>query len=239
VLDSTYVVLLADNGAVDAISDNLPLAEGKATTFEGGIRVPFLVAGPAIAKGSRSDIPVSEFDLLPTIAEWVGAAPATAETLDGGSFAGLTRGQVGFVQGRGTSLVFHFPHYQVAKGAKPMSSLRDGNYKLDHFYETGKDRLYDLSVDIGEENDLAAAKPKMVQKLRRALRDYLRDVKAPMPRLNPEFYTGTAPDVDQDGLNDDWEFRELLTTAYTGGDDPDGDGQDNQSELSQGTDPLP
>ncbi|HVJ19312.1 MAG TPA: sulfatase [Polyangiaceae bacterium] len=238
VLASTYVVLLADNGAVDAISDNVPLAEGKATTYEGGIRVPFLVAGPAIAGSSRSDIPVSEFDLLPTIAEWVGAVPA-ATALDGGSFASLTRGEVGFVQGRETGLVFHFPHYQVAKGAKPMSSVRDGNYKLDHFYETGKDQLFDLSVDLGEENDLAGAKPKMVRELRRKLRDYLRDVDAPMPRLNPEFYTGSAPDVDQDGLNDDWEFRELLTTAYSGSDDPDGDGKDNESELAQGTDPLP
>jgi arylsulfatase A len=47
------------------------------------------------------------------------------------------------------------------------------------------------------------------------------------------------PDVDGDGLNDDWEFRELLTTRYSGTDDPDGDGKSNANELAAKTDPLP
>ncbi len=42
-----------------------------------------------------------------------------------------------------------------------------------------------------------------------------------------------------DGLNDDWEFRELLGTSYSGADDPDGDGQSNAQEFAQKTDPLP
>ena len=67
----------------------------------------------------------------------------------------------------------------------------------------------------------------------------LAKVDAPMPRLNPEFGAGPLPDVDQDGLNDDWEFRELLTTRYAGSDDPDGDGQDNASKFAKKTDPLP
>jgi hypothetical protein len=40
--------------------------------------------------------------------------------------------------------------------------------------------------------------------LLRALRDYLEEVGAPLPRLNPNFGAGALPDVDQDGLNDDW-----------------------------------
>lgn len=238
VLNSTFVILLSDNGAVDAISDNAPLFSGKATTYEGGMRVPFLVSGPGIAPGSRSNVPVTEFDILPTIADWVGTK-ASGAALDGGSFARLARGQAPSVEGRGSALVGHFPHYQVAKGSKPMSSIRDGDMKLVHFYETGADFLYDLSRDLGEEQDLGKQRPEQLRAMRRALRDYLKRVQAPMPRLNPEFGKGTFPDVDKDGLNDDWEFRELLGTSYSGADDPDGDGQSNAQEFAQKTDPLP
>jgi arylsulfatase A len=237
--DSTYVVLLSDNGGVDSISDNAPLAEGKATTYEGGIRVPFMVAGPGIAAGSRSFVPVSEFDLLPTIADWLGASLANESSLDGGSFAGLARATTVGVEGRSTQLVSHFPHYQVAKGAKPMSSLRDGDFKLVHLYETGKDLVFDLSRDLAEAEDLAAQKPVKTRELRRALRDYLKSVNAPMPRLNPEFGAGLFPDVDEDGLDDDWEFRELLTAKYSASDDPDADGKSNAQELAAASDPLP
>jgi arylsulfatase A len=238
-LSSTYVVLLSDNGAVDSISNNAPLFMGKASTYEGGLRVPFLVAGPGITAGARSQVPVTEYDILPTIADWLGASPSPKGMLDGGSFALVAQGSANAVQGRGTALVAHFPHYQVEKGSKPMSSIRDGNLKLVHFYEGGDDHLYNLATDLGEQKDLAEQQPDELRALRRALRDYLKKVAAPMPRLNPEFGKGAFPDVDQDGLNDDWEFRELLTTAYSAADDPDGDGQDNVKELANKTDPLP
>jgi hypothetical protein len=60
-----------------------------------------------------------------------------------------------------------------------------------------------------------------------------------MPRLNPDFGVAALPDVDGDGLNDDWEFRELLTTRYSGSDDPDGYGKNNAAEQTKKTDPLP
>lgn len=237
-LSTTYILMLADNGAVDTISDNFPLNMGKASTWEGGVRVPFLLAGPGIAAGSRSDVAIAETDILPTIAEWVGATPPAADVIDGGSFAQLARGKSSLVTGRDNEFYFHFPHYQVEKGSKPMSSIRDGNLKLVHFYETGQDLLFDLAKDLEEQNDLAAAQPAVVKRLRRQLRDYLKSVDAPMPRLNPEFGAGTYPDVDQDGLDDDWEFRELLSASYGATDDPDGDGKDNLTEQKKQTDPL-
>jgi hypothetical protein len=115
----------------------------------------------------------------------------------------LLRGEVGAVEGRSGDLVFHFPHYQVEKGAEPMSSLRDGDLKLVHLYETGQDQLFDVSTDLGEQIDLAAQQPEQVRALRRRLRDYLSKVLAPMPRLNPALGAGSFPDVDQDGLDDD------------------------------------
>jgi arylsulfatase A-like enzyme len=239
-LASTFILFLSDNGAVDAISDNFPLAKGKATTWEGGVRVPFLLAGPGIAPGSRSNVPVVEYDILPTIGEWLAASPMPrGGALDGGSLARLAWAEASTVERPGSAIVFHFPHYVVEKGSVPMSCIRVGNMKLVHFYETGQSQLFDLSADLGEEKDLAAQHPERVRSLRRQLRDYLKNVTAPMPRLNPELGAGPLPDVDRDGLDDDWEFRELLTTAYTGTDDPDGDGKSNAVEFAQKTDPLP
>ena len=37
--------------------------------MEGGVRVPFIVAGPGIKKGSESKVPIIGYDLLPTIAD--------------------------------------------------------------------------------------------------------------------------------------------------------------------------
>jgi hypothetical protein len=75
-------------------------------------------------------------------------------------------------------------------------------------------------------------------------------VNAQMPTLDPTYpgttngtfvlagATGSLGDADSDGLNDDWEFRELLTYQFNGNDDPDHDGVSNAEELAQGTDPL-
>ncbi len=51
---------------------NEPLSGGKGSVLEGGIRVPFIVAGPGVAAGVRCDARVSCMDLLPTVADLAG-----------------------------------------------------------------------------------------------------------------------------------------------------------------------
>ncbi len=70
-IDNTYVVLDSDNGGWIGnpgrrITDNSPLYGGKQTTYEGGIRIPFLVRGPNVPAGTNCDTPVSMVDLFPT-----------------------------------------------------------------------------------------------------------------------------------------------------------------------------
>lgn len=94
-LSDTYVVVLGDNGTPNsARPTGAPFNQWKFTTFEGGIRVPMVIAGPGIAQGARSDRLVSLVDLPATIAELVGlSSPATM--IDSRSFANAIGGWAG------------------------------------------------------------------------------------------------------------------------------------------------
>ena len=48
------------------------LTRGKWDAFEGGVRIPLVIAGPGIKKGSESATPVSGSDILPTIIDLAG-----------------------------------------------------------------------------------------------------------------------------------------------------------------------
>ena len=60
--ENTYVFFSSDNGGG---SSNAPLQGGKAKMWEGGIRVPMIVAGPGIPANSQCDWPVAQWDYLP------------------------------------------------------------------------------------------------------------------------------------------------------------------------------
>ncbi|MEO1258654.1 MAG: sulfatase-like hydrolase/transferase [Bacteroidota bacterium] len=232
----TYVVFMSDNGSGGA-SDNAPLREQKAYIFEGGIRVPFIVKGPGIPAGTFCPTPVHGYDLFPTIAEWTGSSAALPATLDGESIAPLLE-QLPFA--RTEPLYFHLPHYSGNADKIPRSAAVDGQYKLIVEYDTGIDYLYDLDADIGETNNIAAANPVILHDLKVKLRDHLKSVGANMPALDPAHpnFSGTGTDVDNDGLDDAWEFTELLSYTFGPTDDPDKDGDDNLTEYLNGTDPL-
>jgi len=63
--DNTLVIFIGDHGP--------PFTRGKATTYEGGLRIPFLVRWPGVSKPMRSSAMVSTVDILPTILDATGA----------------------------------------------------------------------------------------------------------------------------------------------------------------------
>lgn len=83
-LAETFVVILGDNGTPDAASVG-PTGFWKGTTYEGGIRVPCVIAGPGIMPGVSGRL-VSAVDLAPTLLDLVGAE-APRGFHDGASFA--------------------------------------------------------------------------------------------------------------------------------------------------------
>ncbi|MEM8681466.1 MAG: sulfatase-like hydrolase/transferase, partial [Planctomycetota bacterium] len=70
VADQTYVIFTSDNGG--DFRSNRPLRGGKGQLWEGGIRVPTVVAGPKVPRGQQCDLPIAGWDLYATINDLAG-----------------------------------------------------------------------------------------------------------------------------------------------------------------------
>ncbi|MBL9187555.1 MAG: sulfatase-like hydrolase/transferase [Opitutaceae bacterium] len=184
---STYVIYTSDHGG-QGRNGNAPLSGGKGAVTEGGLRVPFLVRGPGIAGNVCSRVPVTAYDILPTIAAFAGVTTPLPPAVEGGSLVAVLRD----TQGRGAvarkreELVFHFPHYDLGNGG-PATAILLGGYKLVRNYEKKTLQLFDLERDPGEERDLAASMPDKTAELDARLTAYLKDVTAQMARPNPNY----------------------------------------------------
>jgi arylsulfatase A len=185
----TVVIFYSDNGGLEQLQDQAPLRGGKATLFEGGIRVPLAIKWPGvIPAGTRSNEMVTTEDLFPTIMEMTGVSYDTS-ILDGLSLMPVLK-QKGTLS-RNT-LYWHYPHYHHL-GYKPSSAIREGDYKLiEWFEETLRNEpnqvsLFNLREDIGESKDLSAQMPDKVEHLRQKLHEWRRSVGAQEMSVNPNY----------------------------------------------------
>lgn len=179
--DQTMIVFTGDNGGLDRRgrpTENAPLRSGKGYAYEGGLRTPWIVRWPGVTSpGSVSNQPIASIDLLPTIAAAVGTRPPADRAVDGIDLGPALRGDP--LPGR--ALVWHFPHYRHGPGNDPYSVIRRGDWKLIRFYDPSKTELYNLAVDLGEQNDVASLESDMVDRLELALDEELREAGALLP----------------------------------------------------------
>lgn len=183
--DNTIVIFTSDNGGVvsgDAYAtSNLPLRGGKGHQYEGGIREPYFIKVPGMKMGGeKSDVPVSGTDFYPTILELTGNDLKPEQHNDGVSLVPLLKGED--IEER--ALIWHYPHYGN-QGGTPSSIIRRGNWKLIHYYEDGRDELFNLAEDPGESNDLVQTNPQKASALKEELMAYLDDVGANFPVEDP------------------------------------------------------
>jgi arylsulfatase A-like enzyme len=184
---NTIVVFTSDNGGVasgDAFStSNLPLRGGKGYQWEGGIREPYFIHVPWMPDAPKLiETPVTGTDFYPTLLELAGLPQQPNQHLDGVSIVPLLQGNS--INKR--SLYWHYPHYGN-QGGEPSSIIRDGDWKLIHYYEDGRDELYNLATSIDETEDLAKQNPEKVKELRRNLNNWLEETNAVLPIQDPEF----------------------------------------------------
>ena len=196
--EQTIVIFTSDNGGLATregpdtpATCNAPLREGKGWLYEGGIRVPLLIHWPGHISPGVDSQPVWTGDLLPTILALVGMRARA--NLDGVSLAGALLSDSKLAP---RSLFWHYPHY-CNQGGRPASAIRDGDWKMLRFHETGRRELFDLAKDMGENRNLSEEQPAKLAELTEKLQAWLTEVGAPAPKPNPDFRPIAA---DRDGV---------------------------------------
>jgi arylsulfatase A-like enzyme len=184
---NTVLVFTSDNGGVAAgdafATSNLPLRAGKGYQFEGGIREPYFIKVPGLTKeGETCDVPVTGTDFYPTFLELAGMDLNSGQHLDGVSLLPLLKG--GSLKER--PLIWHYPHYGN-QGGEPSSIIRKGDWKLIHYYEDGREELYNLKLDLEERRDLAENNPELSKSLSEELFAFLATSGAKFPEKDPEY----------------------------------------------------
>ena len=192
VADNTIVIFISDNGGYDRIMDgervtsNAPLRSGKGSLYEGGIRVPLIVRWPGVTpENTVCSEPVVSMDLYPTLLEALGLKGDTDHNrkLDGLSIVPLLRDPSGSLPRE--TLYWHYPHYYF--NTTPVSSIRQGDWKLLEYFIDGHLELYNLKDDLGETIDLEARMPDITRDLHQRLRQWREDVNARLPeKSDPE-----------------------------------------------------
>ncbi|MDA8527988.1 sulfatase [Opitutaceae bacterium] len=195
--DDTVILFFSDNGGYGPATDMHPLFGYKGTYYEGGIRVPFAIRWPGrIDAGQSSEALITGVDIYPTLCEIMGA-PLPGQILDGKSILPVAQGATPDAE---RALFWHFPAYLQSYGqtaaeqrdvlfrSRPVSVIRQGDWKLMHFYEDDGYELYNLREDIGERHNLTHMQPGITIRLRNQLQAWLEETQADIPQAkNPEF----------------------------------------------------
>ncbi|NND98283.1 MAG: sulfatase [Pirellulaceae bacterium] len=185
--DSTIVIFTSDNGGVSSgdafATSNLPLRGGKGRQWEGGIREPFYIRYPKVTKAnSTCDVPVTGADFYPTILDLCGLPLRPDQHADGVSLVPLLNGDT--IAPR--PLYWHYPHYGN-QGGEPGSIIRQGDWKLIHYYEDNRNELYNLAIDPSEEIDVALQHPVTTERMWKQLDQWLTSVDAKRPEPDPRY----------------------------------------------------
>jgi arylsulfatase A-like enzyme len=149
---NTLIIFTSDNGG-ERYSYNWPFSFGKASLWEGGIRVPAIVRWPgAIPSGQVTDQPVITMDWTATILAATATMPDPSYPLDGEDVMPVCKG----LREQHRRTLFWRTRQSAA--------ARVGNWK--YLDESGTERLFDLSVDPGEKNDVRRLQAEVFEHIR-------------------------------------------------------------------------
>jgi len=185
-LNNTFIIFTSDNGGLSTSEGsptcNFPLSEGKGWMAEGGIREPFIAYWPGVIKPDCiCTEPITSPDLYPTLLEAAGLPLLPDQHVDGESFLHLMKDETAAMNRE--AIFWHYPHYGN-QGSTPGSAMRMGDWKLIEYFDDGRVELYNLKVDISENNDLAPSNPGLTKELHDKLKAWRMSVKAKIPERN-------------------------------------------------------
>ncbi|MEC3905724.1 sulfatase-like hydrolase/transferase [Tamlana sp. 2201CG12-4] len=183
--DNTVVIFVSDNGSPRGqglkptkkdsqvkYADHKMSSPGsfrgfKGDTFEGGIRVPFIMKWPGeIMPDTSYDLPVSTLDLLPTIASYINADPNKQKGFkyDGVNILPYIKGEKGNERPHEIMYWRRDNDYAIRKGDWKLTWNNHSVGKLSKAKQ-GKLELFDLKADQEERFDLSKSHPEKVKEL--------------------------------------------------------------------------
>ncbi|MEM9479690.1 MAG: sulfatase-like hydrolase/transferase [Verrucomicrobiota bacterium] len=154
-LANTNIIFVGDNGTPVQVSPGIVNA-WKGFLYEGGVHVPFIASGPAVATplGRTNDATIHTVDLFETVLELAGVdIPNTLP-------AGTTFDSVSIADYLTNPAQANYHAYSFTERFRTPTNVRDGKtirnstYKLIQFDSTGGEEFYNLVTDPTESNDL-------------------------------------------------------------------------------------
>lgn len=143
--ENTLVIFIGDNGTTGSVLRDYPPMHGKSTVYEGGVRVPMIVAGKGVNRpGEREKALIQVLDIYATVLDIAGV------NLDGGvynslSFKHLLTGQAG------DNRLYNYTEFK--DGTDNSWAVRGHQYKLIQL-ANGTQEFYDLLTDSFEYNPI-------------------------------------------------------------------------------------
>ena len=180
--ENTLIIFLGDNGS-DAplggptdVGSSAPLKGKKGSSYEGGMRVPFIAAWAKvnpeskfqkkfpIKQGIISDAFGSCEDIFPTVLKVTGAKAPADYAVDGADLTDFFATHKGAKE---QEFLMHFPHNHRSSN---FTTFVKGNWKINYYYPTVKKKrgkqkvlvheLFNLKADPYESQNLAKTNPE-------------------------------------------------------------------------------
>jgi arylsulfatase A-like enzyme len=195
--DNTILIYMTDNGTVQGYDVfNSGMRGHKTDPYEGGHRVPFFIRWPDGNLGEPRDIDVLSQcqDVLPTLIDLCKLKKYEDADFDGSSLVPAIEGKPAELKDRILVVEYENPYRP-----KENKAVLWKNWRLVKDTE-----LYDLSVDPGQENDVAKDYPEIVK----SLQDYYQAWREKtMPEYNKKRYIhiGSAKENPLMLYSSDWQ----------------------------------
>jgi len=176
--ENTLVVYTSDNGPWLSKGDHggcaLPLRDGKFTTWEGGMREPCIAWWPGkVPAGTSCGEVAATMDVLPTFAKLAGAKVPDDRIIDGKDISPLLFGREGAKSPHATYF-FRNAAVRAGKWKLHLSGRDTVKKRPDQVFPA----LYDLSTDIGEDHNVAAENPQLVERLTKLILEHREEIAA-------------------------------------------------------------
>lgn len=148
VRENTLIVFVGDNGTPASVLQDYPTRRGKGTLYQGGVRVPFIVAGKGVDRqGEREDALVHLADIYATFLEVAGA------DLPGGIYNSQSFAHL--LSSGSTEVTRDYNYTEIGSGNAPGWAIRSSRYKLIN-WDDGNQAFYDVVADSFELINLLA-----------------------------------------------------------------------------------